>query len=100
MKALAVLMVGMIASNITVASAQAPAPTIDSLIGAAKNAAGVECSGPFLGLCIPPPPAGAPAPAAAAGARGGARGAAPAPPAKDAWYAEPAKVADNFYFIG
>ena len=34
-------------------------------------------------------------------ARGGrSRGAAPAPPAKDTWYAEPAKVADNFYFIG
>ena len=40
MKALAVFIVGMIASNITVVSAQTPAPTIDSLIGAAKNAAG------------------------------------------------------------
>ncbi len=101
MKALAVFIVGMIASNITVASAQTPAPTIDSLIGAAKNAAGTEWSGTFLRLCIaPPPPTAAPGQGAAGGARGGARGAAPAPPAKDTWYAEPAKVADNFYFIG
>jgi metallo-beta-lactamase class B len=47
-------------------------------------------------LCIPPSAPAAPA----AGARGGGRGTPPAPPARDTWYAEPAKVADNFYFIG
>ena len=78
------------------AMAQAPAPTIDGLIGSAKNAAGLEWSGTFLRLCIPPPP---PAQAPAAGARG-ARGGAPAVPARDTWYAEPAKVADNLYFLG
>jgi len=80
---------------LAIAMAQAPAPTIDGLIGSAKNAAGLEWSGTFLRLCIPPPP-----PAQApAGARG-ARGAAPAVPARDTWYAEPAKVADNLYFLG
>src|SRR6185503_5393789 len=51
-------------------------------------------SGTYLRLCIPP--------AAAAAAAGGAGrgGGPPGPPARDAWYAEPAKVADNFYFIG
>lgn len=84
---------------ITMAFAQTPAPTVDGLIGSAKNAAGTDWAGTFLRLCIPPPPA--PARGAAAGARGGAgRGAAPATPAKDTWYAEPAKVADNLYFIG
>jgi metallo-beta-lactamase class B len=79
-----------------VAAAQAPLTAVDNLLGAAKNAAGVEWSGTFLRLCIPPPPA-APAPAAA---RGGARGTPPAPPARETWYAEPAKVADNLYFLG
>jgi len=84
------------------ATAQTPPATIDSLVGAAKNAAGLDWSGTFLRLCIPPLPA-APAPAG----RGAARGAAAAPPAarggtpaRDTWYAEPAKVADNLYFLG
>src|SRR6185295_14992426 len=68
---------------------------IDGLIGAAKNAAGLEWPGTFLRLCIPPPPA-----APAAGGGGGARGAAPGPPARETWYAEPARVADNLYFLG
>src|SRR5262249_56964843 len=77
-----------------------PLPTtVDGLIGAAKNAAGLEWPGTFLRLCIPAPPA-APAAAATTGARGGARGTPPGPPAKDTWYAEPAKVADNLYFLG
>jgi metallo-beta-lactamase class B len=41
------------------------------------------------------PPATAAANAGARGARG-----ATGPPARDTWYAEPAKVADNLYFIG
>src|SRR5437870_3349552 len=97
MKSLAVHVVAVlsIAASIGAASAQTLPTTIDSLVGAAKNAAGTEWAGTFLRLCIPPPPA-----APAAGARGGGRGAAPGPPAKDTWYAEPAKVADNLYFLG
>jgi metallo-beta-lactamase class B len=75
-------------------STQSPAPTtVDGLMSVAKEAAGTDWSGTFLRLCVPPPPA-APRPAAAAPAR-------PAgPPSKASWYAEPAKVADNFYFLG
>lgn len=68
---------------------QTPPQSIDSYVSAAKAAAGTEWAGTFLRLCIPPPPAGA-------GAPGGNR----ATPARETWYAEPAKVADNFYFIG
>jgi metallo-beta-lactamase class B len=80
------------------ASAQTPPTTIDGLVGAAKNAAGLDWAGTFLRLCIPPPPA---APAAATrGAAAAATAPRPGTPAKDTWYAEPAKVADNLYFIG
>jgi metallo-beta-lactamase class B len=106
--------------------AQTPTPTtVDGLVAAAKVAAGTDWSGTFLRLCIPPPMTGRGA--AAAGGRAGnaaapaggraanaagppagraGRGAAPAAnaaptgPAKDTWYAEPARVADNFYFLG
>jgi metallo-beta-lactamase class B len=80
-------------ATIGIASAQTPAPTIDSYIGAAKIAAGLDWAGTFLRLCVPPP-AGQPA----AGA--GGRGTPPRPPAREMWYAEPAKVADNLYFLG
>ena len=76
-----------------IAQAQTPASAIDGHIGAAKVAAGTEWAGTFLRLCIPPPAAPVPAPGAA---RAGGRGT----PAKETWYAEPAKVADNLYFIG
>jgi metallo-beta-lactamase class B len=72
------------------ASAQsASSGSVDGLVSAAKAAAGLDWSGTFLRLCIVPPAAG-PAPAAAPAG----------PPAKDTWYAEPARVADNLYFLG
>jgi metallo-beta-lactamase class B len=98
MKVLAFLVnasVLLVATAATV-SAQTPPSTVDGLLSAAKNAAGLEWPGTYLRLCIPPSAPAAPA----AGARGGGRGTPPAPPARDTWYAEPAKVADNFYFIG
>jgi metallo-beta-lactamase class B len=69
------------------------APTIDGLISAAKSAAGTDWSGTFTRLCIPPPPAPprAAAPAAAAPRRD---------PPRESWLAEPARVGDNFYFLG
>jgi len=74
--------------------------TVEAMQGRAKLEAGLDWSGTFLRLCVPPAPSAAdvapatvtiaPAPAAAA----------PASPARDTWYAEPAKVFDNLYFIG
>ena len=80
--------------SVSVASTQTSAPaTVDGLVSAAKNAAGLDWPGTFLRLCIVPPP---PEPRAArpAGA------AQPGPPARSTWFAEPAKVADNLYFLG
>jgi metallo-beta-lactamase class B len=71
-----------------IASAQTSQPTVDGYIQAAKVAAGTDWAGTFARMCIPPPGAGGPA--------------APSrtTPARETWYAEPAKVADNFYFLG
>ena len=78
-----------------IAVAQTPSPTIDNYLSEAKAAAGTEWAGTFLRLCIPPP-------AAPPGGRGqaGGRAASRGTPARDTWYAEPAKVADNLYFLG
>jgi metallo-beta-lactamase class B len=88
--AAAVLAIGMSSALL---SAQAPT-TVDGLVSAAKASAGTDWTGTLARLCIPPPPA-RPRPAAAG---------APATPRRDppreAWYAEPAKVGDNFYFLG
>ncbi|MEO5922336.1 MAG: MBL fold metallo-hydrolase [Bryobacteraceae bacterium] len=76
---------------------QTPARSVDSYLSTAKAAAGTDWTGTFARLCIPPPPAPA---------RGGAGQAAAAPPggrgapARDTWYAEPMRVADNLYFLG
>ena len=60
-------------------------------MSAARNDAGLGGSGTFGASVLRRLPA--------TGPTGG--DAAPAgPPAKDTWYAEPAKVADNFYFLG
>jgi metallo-beta-lactamase class B len=69
--------------------AQTPPPTVDGYLGAAKIAAGTDWAGTFLRMCIPPP-------RGAAAASGGRQ----TIPARETWYAEPARVADNFYFLG
>ena len=80
-------------AGIDVAPAQTlPTTSVDSLVSAAKNAAGLDWPGTFLRLCVVPPPAAPGGPRATAAPAG--------PPAKDTWYAEPAKVADNLYFLG
>jgi metallo-beta-lactamase class B len=67
--------------------------SVDGLVSAAKSAAGLDWPGTFLRLCVVPPPTASEA--------GAARTAVPpGPPARDTWYAEPAKVADNLYFLG
>ena len=75
--------------------AQAPAPaTPESLVTAAKRAAGVDFAGTFLRICVAPDNLNA----------GPGRGAAPAGarnvPDRSLWYAKPYKVFDNLYFVG
>jgi metallo-beta-lactamase class B len=73
--------------------AQTPA-SVDNLLSMARRSAGLDWPGTLVRLCVPLPAAG-PGRGGAAGS-GGAAG----PPARASWYAEPAKVADNFYFLG
>jgi metallo-beta-lactamase class B len=77
--------------GITITEAQSPTPSIEQLISRARAAAGLDWSGTFSRLCVPLPPA-------VAAGRG--VGAPAGPPARATWYAEPAKVADNLYFLG
>jgi metallo-beta-lactamase class B len=79
-----------VAGMVIIASAQTAPVTVDGLISSAKVAAGTDWSGTFTRLCIPPPAVTTSAPTAA---RSG-------PPPRETWHAEPAKVADNLYFVG
>jgi metallo-beta-lactamase class B len=97
MKSLTICILTAGAAAIGIASAQTSPTTVDGYISAAKVAAGLDWAGTFLRLCIPPPAGPAPG-TQAAGAAG--RGAPRRPPAKETWYAEPARVADNLYFLG
>jgi metallo-beta-lactamase class B len=84
----------------TAAWAQAPAPiTPESLITAAKRAAGQDHAGTFLRICVAPDNLGG---GAGRGGRGAANAAPPARvvPDRATWYAPPYKVFDNLYFIG
>src|SRR4051794_36954159 len=72
-----------------IAPAQTPPQTLEGYLGAAKVAAGTDWAGTFLRMCIPPPPSAGRGP-----------GGNQSTPARETWYAEPAKVADNFYFLG
>ena len=98
--ALSLAVVLAVAGGIALVSGQSTPTTVDGLVSAAKVAAGTDWSGTFTRLCIAPPPA--PARGAGRGGRGAGRGAnaAPQSPARELWHAEPAKVADNLYFIG
>ncbi len=68
---------------------QTVADAIDAHLVAARNAAGFDFTGTLARLCIAPPLVTA------------VRDVAPGPaPARDTWFAEPAKVFDNLYFVG
>jgi metallo-beta-lactamase class B len=86
------------AAMVLTAEAQAPAPaTPESLVAAAKRAAGTDYTGTFVRICV------APENLAAGAGRGAARGAAPPArvvPDRSTWYARPYRVFDNLYFIG
>jgi metallo-beta-lactamase class B len=75
--------------------AQAPPPaTPESLIKAAKRAAGLDYAAAFLRICVAPDNLDGPA------GRGGAPAAARTVPDRALWYARPYKVFDNLYFVG
>jgi len=88
---------------IPLAQVASPAPTtVDGLVSAAKVAAGTDWEGTFTRLCIPTPERQG-GPPAAGGRQAGPAGANAAPratPPRERWHAEPAKVADNLYFLG
>ena len=72
------------------AFAQNPPDAVDAHLIAARTAAGFDFTGTLARLCI--------APIAVTSAL---RDVAPGPaPARDTWFAEPAKVFDNLYFVG
>ena len=81
-----------VVAGMVMASAQMPRATVDGLVSAAKAAARTDWTGTFTRLCIPPPPA--------QGAGRGANATRQSPPPRETWHAEPAKVADNLYFVG
>ena len=66
-------------------------PTVDTHLAAAKKAEGTDFPGTIARLCISPDaPVG-----------GSAAGAVPRPiPARATWYAEPARMFDNLYWMG
>lgn len=74
------------------AAAQTPNGEVERHVAAARAAAG-EHAAMVDRLCPSPGPVAAPP---VQGNRGGPR----ATPSRDSWHAEPAKVFDNFYFVG
>ena len=85
-------------ASTTAVLAQSSGPvTPESLIVAAKRAAGQDHAGTFLRLCVAPDNLAA---GRGGGAGRGATNAAPAVPDRATWYAQPYKVFDNLYFIG
>ena len=78
------------------AGAQSTAPaTPETLVAAAKRAAGRDYAGTFLRICVAPDNLGGGAPRPAA-----APPAARTVPDRATWYGQPYKVFDNLYFIG
>jgi metallo-beta-lactamase class B len=74
----------------TVVLSQNSTDAIDAHLIAARNAAGFDFTGTLARLCVAPQ-----------AVPNTLRDVAPGPaPARDTWFAEPAKVFDNFYFVG
>jgi metallo-beta-lactamase class B len=91
------------ALGVAAAAAQSPAE-VEKHIASAKAAAGSDHAGLFDRVCaeartIGTPRGGVPARGGADGA-GRRGGGPPAPPARETWHAEPAKVFDNMYYVG
>ena len=85
------------------AFAQSPTPTIDSLQASAKQYAGTDWPGTYVRLCIPTIPAANLVLPAVNPAKYPS-GELPTPQGGTAprfnWYAPPAQIGDNLYFLG
>ena len=88
---------GVVAAFTAGVLAQSAAPvTPESLVIAAKRAAGQDYAGTFVRICVAPENLAA----AGRGGRGGPASGAAAIPDRATWYAAPYKVFDNLYFLG
>ncbi|HWE52641.1 MAG TPA: MBL fold metallo-hydrolase [Bryobacteraceae bacterium] len=85
----------LLVAGASVAFGQVPPNEIDQHMIKARNAAGTEFTDLLARLCVAPPPI----PTTPVARQPGGR-AAPSIPARETWYAEPAKVFDNLYFVG
>ncbi len=86
----------MMTAGLGLTAAHAALTEVDTHVLAAQEAAGLDFAGTLSVLCIQPSDGTDPG-AAARGANAGK----PRPiPARDTWYAEPAKVFDNVYWLG
>ncbi len=91
------LLPAVLAAAATLSAGAQETATPESLVVAAKRAAGADHAGTFLRICVAPDNlgGGAPRPAAAN---------SPPPartvPDRATWYAQPYKVFDNLYFVG
>lgn len=99
MRSSAIVLVGTLIVAWTGAStfAQSTATTVEGHVAAAKAAAGTYHTNLFGSLCsannLQPP-------AAPAQGQRGRGAAAPGPPDRSTWHAEPVKVFDNLYYVG
>ena len=91
MRRLLMLLLAVVGGSAVFAS-QPQVDSVEAHVAAARKAAGSEYRGLADRLCIPPQPA--PPTKTAAPTR------APGPPPRNTWYAKPAKVFDNLYFVG
>ena len=82
----------LVISATLIVSAQPRVDSVEAHVAAARTAAGSEYQALADRLCTPPKPA-PPAPTPP-------QPRAPGPPPRSTWYAKPAKVFDNLYFVG
>ena len=78
-------------------------PTVDSLVASARTYAGADHGGTFKAVCVPPPATGAQV-VATVNPADYPTNIVPTPPGETNprvnWYAPPAQIADNLYWLG
>jgi metallo-beta-lactamase class B len=87
----------MVATAAALIAQSSLAPEVQRHVDAARKAAGIEHAAMVDRLC---PVAQPPATSARGGGAGRQGGSSPSPPPRESWYAEPAKVFDNLFFVG